>query len=229
MFRQNTASFFDEHADLTSLANFVSDSNCNTVKGKASRNNFRHKLTAMNDGKCVHSKVDLLKCYEEMTREASDVFIKNAEVCLRNNFIKWCDEDCYITPKHMIMSISNLKCVCKLKGISDCSKKGKDDLIKTLVHHDKTSNISGDKNLRCVEMLESKMLHDIFMSSYLKPISNERAESKHTKLGHTNEKKLVKNFMKDADSLNELFGFIVFSMCEVGTVMSKFHEDLKKQ
>ena len=55
------------------------------------------------------------------------------------------------------------------------------------------------------EMFESKIFHDIVMSSYLKPISEQHHQSKHNKLSHTNENKLMNNLIKDGDKLLELF------------------------
>ena len=80
----------------------------------------------------------------------------------------------------MLMSLSNLKTVCKLKGIctADLNRKGKDDLIKLIVNELKRNNAGDQKEQSCTEMFQLKTLHDIMMSSYLKPTSNRRFTKK---------------------------------------------------
>ena len=91
----------------------------------------------------------------------------------------------------MLVPLSNLKIICKLKGACarDLNKKGKDDLVKLIADELNQASAGDQKEQSCAEMFEMKILHNMIILSYLKPSSNQCSESECTKLGHINEKK----------------------------------------
>ena len=103
---------------------------------------------------------------------------------------------------------------------SNTSKpKNKKDLIKWLVTKDKKSK--ENKNKTFLDLFQMKVMNDIIISSYLKPINSQRSESKYMKLGHNNEKVLINNLLKDRDLIHALLGFDLHEIYEVGIVMNK--------
>ena len=81
----------------------------------------------------------------------------------------------------------------------------------------------------CVNMFQKKIIHDIIISSYLKPLSSQNNESKHTKLGHNNEKLLIDNLLKDSQLIRSTVGIDTCNIYDVGLIMHKTKKYLKKQ
>ena len=67
-------------------------------------------------------------------RELRSIF-KTTENILKNNPKTWYNEDYYYKRKHILMTSSNLKVMCKFYGINvrDINKNRKEDLIKAIV------------------------------------------------------------------------------------------------
>ena len=72
-------------------------------------------------------------------------------------------------------------------------------------------------------MLSERLMHNVTLSSFLKPFSKDSKdskESKYTKLGHHIEKALIDNLFKDAQN-NIDTGSTIDSVCENGGVIMK--------
>ena len=70
-------------------------------------------------------------------------------------------------------------------------------------------------------MFQKKKIHDVIMSSYLKPLSSQNNESNHTELGRNNEKRLIDNLLKDFQLIRNTVGIDMCNICNVGLVMHK--------
>ena len=55
----------------------------------------------------------------------------------------------------------------------------------------------------------------------MKPIFNQYKESKYAKLGHINEKILIKNILKEASNIKNLLRYKILEIYNVGLVMNK--------
>ena len=70
-------------------------------------------------------------------------------------------------------------------------------------------------------LFQMKIMNDIIISSYSKPLNSHKNETKHTKLGHNNEKLLVKNLLKDRHFIHNFLGFDLYEIYDVGIAMNK--------
>ena len=127
------------------------------------------------------------------------------------------------------MTLNNLKVICKLNGLNvrEMNKKGKDDLIKVIVEKFIVENGLDQTNESCIEMFQLKMLYDVIMPLYLKPMPNQESESKCTKLGYVNETKLIVNLFEDADCRKEILSIKTCETCDIGLVMNRISNYLK--
>ena len=183
-------SIITEHEEITCISDLMSELNYNTHDGERKRVDFKHKLDTIINNKPVYNEKDMLNIHEVVTQECKDIFCKLGENDLRKKLKVWCDEKIIYKRKCMTMCLSNLKTVCKLKGMctADLNRNGKDDLIKLIINELKRDNAGDQKEQSCTEVFQLKMLHVTMTASYSKPISNQRSEGEHTKLGHINEK-----------------------------------------
>ena len=83
---------------------------------------------------------------------------------------------------------------------------------------------SNNSNQSCINMFQKKIIHDIIISSYLNPLSSQNNESKHTKLGHNNEKRLVDNLLKYIQLIRNTVGM---DMCNTHDVVLVMHKNKK--
>ena len=86
---------------------------------------------------------------------------------------------------------------------------------------------STNSNQSCINLFQKKKVHDVIMSSYLKPLSSQNNESKHTKLGRSNEKRLIDCLLKDTPLIRTNAGIGMCNTCDVGLVMHKNKKYLK--
>ena len=71
------------------------------------------------------------------------------------------------------------------------------------------------------EFFGSKLCYDIFISSYLKPLSSQNNESKNCKLGHAKEKTLVNNLFRDYKRILQEMGLDILDLHDAGIVKNK--------
>ena len=210
----------DEHTDTIQHSIFMLEINCNTDDGKKAR--FKLKSDVNNN---KYNKDKLLNIVEYLTGESKNSFSKLTEDTVRSNLKDWCGEKCQYARRYSLKTISALKLEYTLRKNKPSSKssasepKNKNDLIKWLVTKDKKSK--ENKNKTFLDLFQMKVMNDIIISSYLKPINSQRSESKYMKLDHNNEKVLINNLLKDRDLIHALLGFDLHEIYEVGIVMNK--------
>ena len=128
----------------------------------------------------------------------------------------------------MLYSLTNMKIISRLKGI-DPSNLKYDKLLEKIVSNDKNKSVSNEIKCSMTDILGSKLFYDIIISSYLKPLSSQNNENKNCKLGHDNDKKLVKNLFRDHKRILQETGLDTIYFYDTGIIKIRKLTMLKEQ
>ena len=119
--------------------------------------------------------------YSEIDQESFESFKIFTDVSIRSNVKEWADELCSRKRKHILMSLRKLKYFSLNMGFTSLKKKS--ELFIQLSNYDKSNsneNVIVNKKI----VFTNRLLCNIVLSDFLKPISKDSKESKSAKLVH---------------------------------------------